>query len=263
MNIIQETLRHAVPPAYMPSTQPASTPPQPPRSLREERLPFTIRPVRNDRDLEKALHVRHEAYARHLPEFATALRRPEADDVADDTLVLLAESKLDGSALGTVRIQTNLERPLNLEQSVELPEWLRARSILEVRRLAIVPGNPGHLVKMALIKGCFMYSYQHQIEWSVVAARPPLDRMYEKMMFQDVLEGRTFIPLPREHNVVHRVLGLEMETLESRANLIKHPLVGFFFDTQHPDVSIGTEPQTEALSVVGKRADRPQAVWRS
>lgn len=260
MNIYQETLRHAVPPAYVPSTRPTSTSPE---SLQEERLPFTVRPVRNDKDLERALHIRHEAYARHMPDFAGVLKRPEADDVAGDTLVLLAESKLDGSPLGTVRIQTNLERPLNLEQSVELPEWLGGKSILEVRRLAIAPGNPGHLVKMALIKGCFMYSYRHRIEWSLVAARPPLDRMYEKMMFQDVLDGRTFIPLPRENNVSHRVLGLEMWTLESRANLIKHPLVGFFFDTHHPDVSIGTEPQNEAPSIVGKRPDRQQAIWPS
>ncbi len=158
----------------------------------------------------------------------------------DDVTILLAESKLDQSPLGTVRIQTNQDRPLNLEQSLELPDWIRNKSMLEVRRLAIAPGNPGRLVKMALIKGCLMISTQAQIQWAVVAARPPLDRSYEKLMFSDILDGSTFIPLPRENNVPHKVLGLEMETLERRSMAACHPMVGFFFQTRHPDIMIGS-----------------------
>lgn len=263
MNITHLPLRRIVPPAYFPPAEPANAGQEHVSAIHEERLPFTVRPVSSEEDLEKALYIRHEAYARHMPEFANALKNPESDDVAEDTLVLLAESKLDGSPLGTVRIQTNLQRPLNLEQSVDLPEWLKGKSLLEVRRLAILPGNPGHLVKMVLIKGCFMYSYQNQIDWSVVAARPPLDRMYEKMMFHDILDGRTFIPLPRENNVEHRVLGLEMATLESRATSINHPLLKFFFNTHHPDVSIHADQQAKPLPVVGRRIGEPPVIWHS
>jgi hypothetical protein len=203
-----------------------------------EHLPFTVRPVRNDGDFEKALQIRYAAYARHLPKFAQALREPEIDDTADGVVVLLAESKLDGEPLGTVRIQTNLDRPLNVEQSVDLPLWLKNQSIAEVRRLAIAPGNPGRLVKMILVKACVLYCIQKEIEWAVVAARSPLDRSYEKLMFSDILDGETFTPLPRENNVSHRLLAFEIGTGEARWTQAKHPLLKFFCHTHHPDIVV-------------------------
>ncbi|OGP03158.1 MAG: hypothetical protein A2Z93_01855 [Curvibacter sp. GWA2_64_110] len=204
-----------------------------------EYLPFIIRPIRDQGDLRKALEVRHAAYARHMPLFADALRSPEADDLEDDVMILLAESKLDGSSLGSARIQNNLHRPLNLEQSVDLPPWLKEKRLAEARRLSVAPGSPGRLVKMALIKACLMYSFANQLQWSVLAARPPLDRSYEKLLFRDLLEGETFIPLPRENNVPHRVLGLDMENLEAAYTQAQHPLLGFFCHTRHPDIHVG------------------------
>ncbi len=217
----------------------------------EERLPFTVRLVRNEDDLAKAVQIRHIAYARHMPLFADALSTPEMDDTEDGAVILLAESKLDGSPLGTARIQTNRYRPLNMEQSIELPIWLKDQSIAEVRRLAVAPGNPGRLVKMILFKACFLYCQQNGLEWIVVAARPPVDRSYEKLLFRDVLAGKTFIPLPRENNVPHRVLGLEIETLKAHLTQTKHPLLNFFCYIQHPDIDVGSEvPGRPARTVV-------------
>lgn len=211
-----------------------------------EYLPFIIRPIRDQGDLRKALEVRHAAYARHMPLFANALRSPEADDLEDDAMILLAESKLDGSPLGSARIQNNLHRPLNLEHSVDLPPWLKGKRLAEARRLSVAPGSPGRLVKMALIKACLMYSFANRLQWSVLAARPPLDRSYEKLLFRDLLEGETFIPLPRENNVPHRVLGLDMENLEAAYTQAQHPLLGFFCHTRHPDIHVGNEQAIKA-----------------
>lgn len=201
-----------------------------------EYLPFTIRPISSQDDFSKALQIRHAAYARHLPLFANALQAPEADDLEDDVTIFLAESKVDGSPLGSARIQNNLRRPLNLERSVQLPVWLRNKRLAEARRLAVAPGSAGRLVKMALIKACLLYSIEHQLQWSVLAARSPLDRSYEKLLFRDLLDGATFIPLPRENNVPHRVLGLDMEKLEATYTQAQHPLLGFFCHTHHPDI---------------------------
>jgi hypothetical protein len=201
-----------------------------------ERLPFTVRQVSSKEDLAKAVHLRYLAYARHLPLFAEALKSPEADDTDDSAIVLLAESKLDGSPLGTVRIQTNLFSPLNMEQSIVLPNWLQGKSIAEVRRLAVAPGNPGRLVKMVLLKTVYQYCAHNHLDWILVAARRPLDRTYEHLTLRDILDGKTFIPLPRANNVPHRVLGLETKTFHARLTEVKHPLLDFFFHTQHLDI---------------------------
>ena len=91
----------------------------------EESLPFTVRLVRDEEDLNKAVQIRHSAYARHMPTVAESLRYPERADTEDGVVVLLAESKLDGTPLGTARIQTNQFRALALEESVEFPGWPR------------------------------------------------------------------------------------------------------------------------------------------
>jgi hypothetical protein len=219
-----------VPPAYLEPDDQERSP------LVLEYLPFTIRRVSNQTDMDKAIDLRHLAYSRHMPGFADALKVPEQDDLTDDAIVLIAESKLDGSVIGTVRIQTNLTAPLNMEQSIMLPDFFKGKTLAEVRRLAVAPGNPGRLVKMVLLKAVYQHCQTNHLDWILVAARRPLDRTYEQLTLEDVLDGRTFIPLPRENNVPHRVLGLETTSFHDRLVAVKHPLLNFFFYTEHPDI---------------------------
>lgn len=207
---------------------------------REERLPFSVRIVRNDADLAKAVQVRHAAYARHMPEFADKLREAEPIDSEPGVTVLLAESKLDGAALGTLRIQSNAYMPLKVEQSVTLPHWLRDRPLAEVSRLGIVGGSVGRLVKTVLIKAAFLFCEQDGIEWAIVAARSPIDRHYDQLLFEDLFPEQGFIPMRHGNNVPHRVLGFEIDTGAQRWQEANHPLLPFFTETEHPDIDIRT-----------------------
>lgn len=207
-----------------------------------ERLPFTIKCVQSADELNRAVRVRQAAYARHVPEFARTLGLPEAADYDDDTIVLLAESKLDGSALGSTRIRTNLLRPLDMEQSVVLPEWLQGRRLVEATRLGVDEGRTGRLVKMALIKACFMYCQENSIEWSVATARAGVDRQYEQLQFIDVFPESDPIPLRHVGNLPHRVMAFEIETFEERWAAAAHPSFDFFFRTRHPDIDISRPP---------------------
>ncbi|MEI8324426.1 MAG: hypothetical protein WCH44_03510 [Betaproteobacteria bacterium] len=212
-----------------------------------ERLPFTVRVVRSEEDLLKAVAVRHAAYARHMPTFAETLKDPEEDDTRSDTTILLAESKLDGSALGTARIQTNQVRPLNMERSIDLPKWISGQSMAEIRRFGIVRGSEGGLVKMVLVKACFLHCEINEIDWALLGARPPLNRAYEKLMFSDILDGNRYVPLPAEHNVPHHVMAFEIPTGKARWTQANHPMLNFFSYTHHPDI---------ALQYMAARADR-------
>ena len=136
-----------------------------------ERLPFTIRRVQSSDDLWKAVRIRHAAYNRHVPAFAATLAVPEESDFDDDAVVLLAESKLDGSPLGSCRIQTNFHNPLHVEDSVALPGWLQGKRLAEVTRLGIDEGRVGRVVKIALIKAAFEYCEANAIDWAVVTGR--------------------------------------------------------------------------------------------
>ena len=218
-----------------------------------ERLPFTIRRVQNEDDMRKAVRVRHAAYARHVPEFARTLVQPEAADYADDTIVLLAESKLDGSALGSTRIRTNLQGPLDLEDSVVLPDWLQGHRLVEASRLGISDGREGRLVKIALIKACFAYCQDNAIDYSVATARSAVDRQYEQLTFVDVFPDLGPIPLRHVGNIPHRVMAFEIDTFEARWRAAHHPLLNFFFHAHHPDIDIHTMNKTAALRAPGAR----------
>jgi len=204
----------------------------------EERLPFTVRLVRTEEDLKKAVQIRQSAYARHMPAVAEKLKAPETVDMQDGVAVLLAESKVDGSPLGTARIQTNQYQPLALQQAIELPAWLHGKSLAHVSRLGVVQGGMGRLVKLMLFKGLFNYWEQNGIDWAVVAARTPLDRMYQQLLFSDVFPGQGFTPLPHMDNIPHRVMAFEVATAHARWNQAQHPLKNFIFHTRHPDLDV-------------------------
>lgn len=206
--------------------------------LPEELLPFTVRLVRNEADLSKAVQIRHAAYARHLPLFAETLKTAETDDAENGVVVLLAESKIDGSPLGTMRIQTNQYKPLSLEESIELPQWLRSRSLAEATRLGVTNATGGRLVTTVLFKAFYLYCHQIGADWMVITARAPVDRTYDRLLFSDVFPGAGYIPIHHVGNLPHRVMSSEVDTAEERWAAAKHPLFNFAFRTHHPDIQL-------------------------
>ncbi|MBI4989560.1 MAG: hypothetical protein HZC23_12135 [Rhodocyclales bacterium] len=208
--------------------------------LVEERLPFTVKIVRNDNELGKAVSIRRSAYARHLPALAATLASPEELDCEEDSVIVLAESKLDGSPVGTMRIQNNYSGKLALEHAVDLPEWLQGRRMIEISRFGVAEGRMGRLAKTVLVKAGFQYSLLNDIEWIVITARAPLDTLYEKLLFQDVFPNRGFIPMPHVGNIPHRILAFDVRNAYASWSAAKHPLLDFMCKTFHPDLRIAT-----------------------
>jgi hypothetical protein len=213
-----------------------------------QRLPFTIRVARSERQIRQAVQIRHAAYARHVPALAERLRAPEPLDRDAGAAVLLAEAKLDGAPLGTMRIETNEARPLAIEQSVALPAWLRRRRLAEATRLGIGTGGIGRVVKVLLFKAFYQYCLQTGIEWMVIGARSPLDRQYESLLFRDVFPGRGFVPLAHAANIPHRILAFDLQTAQARWQQAQHPLYGLFCNTEHPDIDLQVREEEPALA---------------
>lgn len=238
-----------------PRTAPGKTP-ETWHGMPVERLPFTIKRVQTDEDLWKAVKIRHAAYARHVPEFAKTLTQPEESDFDADGIVLLAESKLDGSPLGTARIQTNVSGPLHVEDSIDLPLWLATKRLAEVTRLGVEEGRIGRLVKVSLIKACFEYCEKHKIDWAVVTGRTPIDRQYEQLLFSDVFASKALVPLRHVGNIPHRVMAFEIATGEARWSAADHPMLKFFKGIRHPDIDSGDRKQHHSRLLAEQRLPR-------
>ncbi|WP_321814094.1 MULTISPECIES: N-acyl amino acid synthase FeeM domain-containing protein [unclassified Paraburkholderia] len=204
-----------------------------------EALPFTIKVVSSPVELEQAVEMRRTAYGRHLPEFAETLGVEPLDE-APGTVVLLAQSRLDGGPLGTMRVQTNAFGPLALEQSVSLPDWLAGTRMAEATRLGVARGVIGRMVKVALCKAYYQYCVQHGIDWMMITARSPLDREYEAMLFEDVFGENAFLPMSHVGGMPHRVMAKPVARVRQRWAQVGHAFYGFFFETDHPDIDVST-----------------------
>lgn len=202
-----------------------------------ESLPFTVRLARSEEEVQKAVNIRHAAYARHLePAVAAALQRPEPLDTAPGVALLLAESKLDGSPLGTMRIQTNRHRPLGMEGTIDLPTWMQGKGLAEATRLGITQDKVGRVVKTVLFKAYYHYCLLNDIRYMVITARSPIDRQYERLLFQDVYPGMGYVPLQHVFNLPHRIMYLDVFNVEDLWKSMDHPLSDYMFHTHHPDL---------------------------
>ena len=202
-------------------------------------------------DLAKAVDTRHTAYARHVAALAAKLKQAEPEDSSDGIVILLAESKVDGSALGTMRIHANHAAPLPIEQSIQLPDQFRSLRLVEATRLGVASGKQGLMVKMALFKAFYLYCKTSDVDAMVIAGRSPLDRMYQRLMFEDVYPGLGFIELAHANNLPHRIQSLNLHTVEARWAQANHPMFDFFIRTHHPDVELG---ETRAVQRNAHRA---------
>lgn len=220
-------------------------------------LPFRIRVVRTDDQLSKAIKVRADAYGRHTPGFGDALRVIEADDVGRGSLVMLAESKVTGEAVGTLRIHTNFQGPTYLERAITLPAFLKGAGIAYVTRLAVVKGPNGSSVKLALFKALYRYCLATQISWILAVAREPVDRDLVRLGFLDILPSGMKLRRPEDFGDVDvrplffSVLEAEREWREAR-----HPLYDFMVRKAHPDIEIFTSVSSSWANPRQSRAYR-------
>jgi predicted GNAT family N-acyltransferase len=201
-----------------------------------ELWPFTVKIVSTPEQLAKAVKLRHDAYAKHVPDMAAKLLNAEEADEHD--IVLLVESKFDGSALGTMRIRTNDTAPLQIEHVIDMPQAMQGRRLAGAARLAVKGAGGSFMVKDALFKAFYLICQQLEIDYMVISARKPLDRMYEKLDFQDIGEKGELIALPYADNIPHRVMVSEVKTFYSRWTQRNHPLCDFIWNTTHPDMRV-------------------------
>ena len=219
-------------------------------ALSTESLPFTIRCVRSEAELAKAVSIRKSAYGRHLPELAERFSAPEPSDLDGSSRILVALSKLDGMPLGSMRFRTNQFKPLDVEQSVTFPAALRSRVLTEATRLAVSQAAVGRVVKAMLMKAMFLQCEAGGVECMIAAARAPMDRFYQWLYFEDVYPGGDFVPMAHAGMIPHRVMVCDIAATKRKWLEIGHPWYPLFFEIDHPDIEL------MPLAIVDTQANR-------
>lgn len=209
-----------------------------PSHIRSVELPFTVRLVRTEEHLLKAVQVRAEAFLRHAPKLGAKLLEPEPADRARGNVVLLAESKATGDPEGSVRIETNVEVRTELESLVAMPDFLKGKRLAQVGRLGVRRGQGGTLVKQALFKSLYRYCLATQIDYLLIAARSPVDRDFIHWGFREVFEQPTLLSFPGQGSKMLRVFVVDIVAGERNWRQAGHPLYKFMVEDYHPDIEI-------------------------
>lgn len=201
-------------------------------------LGFSLRLVESQQDLLDACAIRARAYGRHLPEMGQHLAEPDALDFAAGVSVFICRDKLQGHAIGTMRIQASSHGPILMEQSVALPPWLQQASRAEVTRLA-VPVGVDPLTRLCLWKASYLYCMAQGLRWMVIGARnEALIRNYRRLGFIDVFGRDELMPLAHTGGLMHRILAFDVASAEGAWAAARHPLYGFMVQTLHEDLQL-------------------------
>lgn len=207
--------------------------------LRAELLPFTLTIAQSQQELQQAAALRFDAYARHLdPAQIEGLKRPDDEDLKPETAVFLVRSKETSEVLGTMRVQTNVSEKLGIEKSVPMPPDLQGKKLAEATRLGVQVGPNAGLVRNTLFKAYYVYCLQNDVPYMVISARKPVDKIYQRLYFKDILPGGQLIPLPYAFNIPHRMMYFDVFDAERDWGARGHPLNGFMHETRHPDIRL-------------------------
>lgn len=219
----------------------------------QQRLPFFIQ-VASKFEMREVAELRAASYGKHMPELGAKLAEPEAADFEIGCEVLVARSKLDGTLLGTLRTHSNLVKPIPLQRSMDLPAHFSGTRLVETTRLCVKGSPSASVVRSALFKALFQYCLAQKVDWMLAAGRRPVDRIYDSLLFADVNKPGEFYPMAHANGVPHRVMCFSPQDAQAMWSAAQHPLYGFVFVTQHPDIDLSRAarldfawPGTESL----------------
>ena len=207
-------------------------------------LPFWISKASSPIQMHHACHARKVAYGKHIPEFGESLSVPDSDDHNSEFTVLVAYSKLDGSCIGTVRVQISDGKPLKLEDSYVLPSALKENRVAEISRLAIPVRSNSLTVRLMLIKSAYWFCRFNEVDKAFFCVRYPVDRQYRRFDLEDVLPEGDFVVMKHIGNIPHRILYFDVNSIEARWISNENPLYSIYCEISHPDLLENIQVQT-------------------
>jgi hypothetical protein len=201
-----------------------------------EHLPFVVTFARTEEQVAAVERFRANEYlVRHLS-FASHLLNEKPSERRDEQLgaiAITAIDKISGSILGSMRISTNLYRPLQFEFDVDLPAEFQNRPIVYFSRFAVLKGEFHNLVRASLLKAAVLFCLSRQIENTVISVVKSWDRLYYRWGYQLLIakdQGKLAdVAIPVSF------LGVSVDTFKETVRKNDPVLFQFIFQTHHPD----------------------------
>jgi hypothetical protein len=210
-------------------------------SMSVDRLSFTVRRADTREDMASVCELRATCYGRHAPGLKEHMAEPDGIDRSPWTSVFLCEDKSSGAVVGTMRVVDNTRgATLEIEEFIDVPEWLVGSTRGEMTRLVVAPGADP-LVKAALWKAGYLTCVQAQVQWLIIGARKAgLIKQYQYLGARDMYPDQRLVPLGHGWSLPHRIFIMNMLTAATDWYEGQHRLLRFMVETEHPDIAISS-----------------------
>jgi hypothetical protein len=204
--------------------------------MKKQVLPFTVHMLKSNADLAKVVRHRAQGYGRRSSALGNALALPEPADAREPGReIIVAKSKMDGAVMGSLRLHINHSEPTNVERAIALPEALAGARIMDASRFCCAAG---HVCRGSLFKAALLYAKSQQVDYFLIATLPRIQPLYESVGFRPLFEGDALHPMPMAENLPHRIMHMNMATLERDVAQYRPAMMDFLFETEHEDIDV-------------------------
>jgi hypothetical protein len=203
-----------------------------------EPLSFQVIPAQTVEQLRQVLHLRHKAYSRHdyTAQLKSELLKPDETDLGGNSTTLVAWCKVENRLLGTVRIASNLDAPVDLPP--DLPAYpCLSDAYAYFDRFAVETGPQAELVARALVKAAWLWSRGRGTRWILVLARPAAARRYMRAYGVTLQGDPAGVSMPGYHHEPYVLLGSPLGAAEARVQC-DNPGFGAMVANVQPDINV-------------------------
>jgi hypothetical protein len=211
-----------------------------------QNLPFNIVTARDGGTSSRLMATRVRAYGRHAHPIQNSEHFHKTLK-ADTALLLSAECKMSGECLGSIRIESNVNRRFYFEDEITTPDLENKIVSVCASRLSVTQGQIGRLVKEILCKSLYLYSHALQCKYVYAFVDRPRFRLYTSLGFVPAFAENPTLSLRCHDQLPLQLVRSEVNLFELTLARLNPRLKDLCFSTFHPDIKI--------FSSVGSLAD--------
>lgn len=201
--------------------------------MKKQSLPFRISILKTAAELKEAVQHRSLGYGRRSVALGGSLEMPEAGDArAHGREILIATSKMDGSIIGSLRLEINFYQPVSVQRYAQLPAEINSRRIMDANRFCCFESN---ICRAALFKAAIAYGASKDVDHFIIATLDKLVPLYASVGFAPLFDDGRMHPIPSAENLPHRIMELDVRNARALVVQRRPSVVDFLFDTDHSD----------------------------
>lgn len=194
---------------------------------------FDFRLANKTDDFENILKCRWKRYKR----FGYGSPQDLYDEFDERAWHLIAIDEATGAVVGCLRLLRKPHDPFELEQWVNISEWIeQGRRPAELTRLSIPFNKQSIKIKFGLWKLALLLCLKERQTHFIISTKYDTKNSYDLLCFQPYRGQNVVFNHPRIAGMLHLVMTVKLSEVRNEYLLKRPALYQFFFASEHPEI---------------------------